>query len=79
MLPVGAGESGKSTIVKQMKILHVDGFDSEFVFAIFTHFTRYFLPVRFTITDYNDYWTLADQPVWYNHRGVYAVTVAVCF
>jgi len=24
----GAGESGKSTIVKQMQILHVDGFNS---------------------------------------------------
>ena len=25
----GAGESGKSTIVKQMKLLHVDGFSEE--------------------------------------------------
>ena len=32
----GAGESGKSTIVKQMKILHVDGFDSELVFTSLT-------------------------------------------
>ena len=28
-LTTGAGESGKSTVVKQMKILHVDGFSEE--------------------------------------------------
>jgi len=33
----GAGESGKSTIVKQMRILHVDGFDAEFVLDSFFH------------------------------------------
>ena len=27
--PKGAGESGKSTVVKQMKILHKDGFPEE--------------------------------------------------
>ena len=29
LVKVGAGESGKSTIVKQMKILHVDGFNDD--------------------------------------------------
>ena len=30
MLPfVGAGESGKSTVVKQMKIIHGDGYQRE--------------------------------------------------
>ena len=28
-LPPGAGESGKSTVVKQMKIIHGDGYSKE--------------------------------------------------
>ena len=34
VLSTGAGESGKTTVVKQMKILHKDGFSNEWVYII---------------------------------------------
>lgn len=46
-LSAGAGESGKSTIVKQMRILHVDGFNAEWVTVTWSAFVlkshQYFL------------------------------------
>lgn len=31
ILLLGTGESGKTTIIKQMKILHINGFSNEYI------------------------------------------------
>ena len=40
IVSIGAGESGKTTVVKQMKILHKDGFSNEWVYII--HYIMYY-------------------------------------